>query len=118
MPSRSGPVTSRHSLIGAAARYDAELRPLVINHDRRLASEIDQLCRDMFGADLASHPRFSETVGPLAHTMRGAALVADLRRSRRPRLVPERHRPTCLALVAAMDDGAACRRLIPASGPG
>ena len=81
-----------------AARHDAELRPLVIDHDRRLASEISLLCRDMFGPELSSHPRFAETVGLLTHAMRGAALVADLHPKRRPKLVPVLHRLTCLAL--------------------
>src|SRR5262245_30548426 len=31
-----------------AARHDAELRPLVVEHDRRLAREISLLCRVLF----------------------------------------------------------------------
>ena len=81
-----------------AARHDAELRPLVVTHDRRLASEISLLCDDMFGPDLASHPRFAETIALLTHAMRGAALVADLHPKHRPQLVPDLHRLTCLAL--------------------
>jgi AcrR family transcriptional regulator len=81
-----------------AARHDAELRPLVVQHDRRLATEIAQLCRDMFGRELAEHPRYGETIELLTHGMRGAALVVDLHPKRRPQLVPEWHRQTCLAL--------------------
>lgn len=93
-------------VLWVAACHDADLRPLVIDHDRRLASEIGQLCRDTFGADLASHPRFSETVELLTpHDAR--RLVADLHPRRRPKLVPELHRQTCLALEATTDDGAA-----------
>ena len=43
----------------------------------------------------------------LAHTMRRAALVADLRRRRRQRLVLELRRQSRLALEATTDDGAA-----------
>jgi AcrR family transcriptional regulator len=81
-----------------AARHDAELRPLVVAHDRRLATEISQLCRDLFGPDLASHPHFADTIRLLTQCMRGAALVVDLHPKRRPQLVPEWHRQTCLAL--------------------
>ncbi len=88
-----------------AARHDAELRPLVVAHDRRLATEIAQLCRDMFGPDLASHPAFAATVRMLTQCMRGAALVVDLHPKTRPQLVPEWHRQTCLALgVTPADD--------------
>src|SRR5262245_1586133 len=77
-----------------AARHDAELRPLVVAHDRRLATEIAQLCRDMFGPDLAAHPHFADAVRLLTQCMRGAALVVDLHPKRRPQLVPEWHRQT------------------------
>jgi AcrR family transcriptional regulator len=81
-----------------AARHDAELRRLVVEHDRRLGTEIAGLCRDMFGSQLAAHPRFTEAIDLLTHGMRGAALVVDLHPKRRPHLVPEWHRQTCLAL--------------------
>lgn len=81
-----------------AARHDAELCALVIQHDRRLGTEIAALCHDLFGARLAGHPRFDETIDLLTHGMRGAALVVDLHPRRRPHLVPEWHRQTCLAL--------------------
>ncbi len=61
-----------------AARHDRELRPLVVAHDRKLGGEIMQLCRDMFGPELARHPRFVETIDLLTHGMRGAGLVAEL----------------------------------------
>ena len=81
-----------------AARHDAELRPLVVAHDRRLATEISQLCRDMFGRDLAAHAHFDDATRLLTQCMRGAALVVDLHPKSRPQLVPEWHRQTCLAL--------------------
>jgi AcrR family transcriptional regulator len=81
-----------------AARHDSELRPLVVDHDRRLGTEIAALCGDMFGPDLSSHPRFGEMIELLTHGMRGAALVVDLHRGRRAHLVAEWHRQTCLAL--------------------
>ncbi len=86
-----------------AARHDAELRPLVIEHDRRLGTEISELCRDMFGPDLASHPHFADAVRLLTQCMRGAALVVDLHPTSRPQLVPEWHRQTCLALGVSAD---------------
>jgi len=86
-----------------AARHDAELRPLVVEHDRRLATEVSHLCRDMFGPDLAAHPRFPEAIGLLTQCMRGAALVVDLHPKRRPLLVPVWHRQICLALEIAVD---------------
>src|SRR5262245_51679035 len=85
-----------------AARHDAELRPLVVQHDRRLGTEIAGLCRDMFGPHLAAHPRFAEAIDLLTHGMRGAALVVDLHPKRRPQLVPEWHRQTCLTLDVAI----------------
>jgi AcrR family transcriptional regulator len=85
-----------------AARHDAELRPLVVQHDRRLGSEIAGLCRDMFGPELAAHPRFAEAIDLLTHGMRGAALIVDLHPKRRPQLVPEWHRQTCLTLEVAI----------------
>jgi hypothetical protein len=39
----------------------------------------------------------------LTHGMRGAALVADLHPKRRPRLIPELHHQTCLALDVATE---------------
>jgi AcrR family transcriptional regulator len=81
-----------------AARRDADLRPLVIEHDRQLAADIQTLCRDLFGSDLASHPRFEETVDLLVQGMRGAGLVAELHPKRGHLLVREWHRQTCHAL--------------------
>ena len=89
-----------------AARHDAELRPLVVAHDRKLAAEIAQLCRDMFGPELAAHPRFGETIDVLTHGMRGAGLVAELHPRRGAQLVREWHHQTCLALDVAVDDEA------------
>src|SRR6185503_3189395 len=86
-----------------AARRDTELRPLVIEHDRNLAAEITRLCQDMFGPDLAAHPRFAETIDLLTHGMRGAALVAELHPKRSPQLVREWQHQTCLALDVATD---------------
>ena len=48
-------------------------------------------------------PRFAEAIGLLTQCMRGAALVVDLHPKRRPQLVPEWHRQTCLALEVAVD---------------
>jgi AcrR family transcriptional regulator len=90
-----------------AARHDAELRPLVVEHDRRLGAEITALCRDMFGPQLAAHPRFPQAIELLTHAMRGAALVVDLHPKRRPHLVPEWHRQTCLALDVAVGGSSA-----------
>jgi AcrR family transcriptional regulator len=87
-----------------AARYDPELRPLVIDHDRTLGAEIARLCRDMFGPDLAAHPRFAETIDVLTHGMRGAALIAELHPIHGPQLVREWRNHTCLALDVATDD--------------
>jgi AcrR family transcriptional regulator len=86
-----------------AARYDPELRPLVIDHDRALGLEIAQLCRDMFGPDLAAHPRFAETIDLLTHGMRGAALVAELHPTHGPQLVREWRHQTCLALDVPLE---------------
>ena len=63
------------------ARRDSDLRPLVTNHDRQLGVEIHQVCRDMFGPELAAHPRFEETFNRLVQGMRGAGLVVELTRS-------------------------------------
>ena len=84
-----------------AARHDAELRPFVVAHDRRLGAEIFELCRDMFGPELSQHPRFAEAIELLTHGMRGAALVVDLHPNSRPHLVPEWHRQMCLSLDIA-----------------
>jgi AcrR family transcriptional regulator len=81
-----------------AARRDADLRPLVIEHDRQLGADILTLCRDMFGPDLASHPRFEETVDLLVQGMRGAGIVAELHPKRGQLFVREWHRQTCHAL--------------------
>jgi len=81
-----------------AARHDPELRPLVIDHDRVLGAEIPDLCRDMFGPELAAHPRYPEAIDLLVHGMRGAGLVAELHPTRGARFVREWHRQTCLAL--------------------
>ena len=86
-----------------AARYDPELRPLVIDHDRELGTEIARLCRDLFGPDLAAHPRFTETIDVLKHGMRGAALVAELHPTHGPKLVREWRHQTCLALDISME---------------
>ena len=73
----------------------------MIEHDRQLAGEIARLCRDMFGPDVAAHPRFAETVDLLTHGMRGAGLVAELHPTRGPTLVQEWWHQTCLALDIA-----------------
>ena len=86
-----------------AARHDAELRPLVVAHDRRLGAEIVELCHDMFGPELSSHPRFTEAIGLLTHGMRGAALVVDLHPNHRQHLVAEWHRQICLTLDVPID---------------
>ena len=86
-----------------AARHDAELRPLVVAHDRRLGAEIVELCHDMFGPELSSHPRFTEAIGLLTHGMRGAALVVDLHPNHRRHLVAEWHRQICLTLDVPID---------------
>jgi AcrR family transcriptional regulator len=99
------------SLFGAelelwiAARRDPDLRPLVVDHDRQLAAEIQRLCRDMFGPDLAAHPRFDETIDLLVQGMRGAGLVAELHPRRGRQLVREWQRQTCHALDVRMDQG-------------
>jgi AcrR family transcriptional regulator len=81
-----------------AARRDADLRPLVVDHDRQLGAEIHGLCRDMFGPDLAAHPRFKETIDLLVQGMRGAGLVAELHPKQGPQLVREWQAQTCHAL--------------------
>jgi AcrR family transcriptional regulator len=86
-----------------AARHDAELRPLVVEHDRKLGAEIARLCKDMFGPDLSAHPRFAETIDLLTHAMRGAAPVAELHPKRGAQLVGEWHHQVCLALDVALD---------------
>jgi AcrR family transcriptional regulator len=85
-----------------AARHDAEVRPLVIEHDRQLGAEILRLCRDMFGPHLSAHPRFEETVHVLVDGMRGAGLVAELHPTRGSRLVREWQHQTCIALGVPM----------------
>ena len=84
-----------------AARHDAELRPLVVEHDRRLGTEILGLCRDMFGPDLAAHPRFAETIDLLVQGMRGAGLVADLHPKHGPQLVREWQRRPAMPSTCA-----------------
>ncbi len=86
-----------------AARHDAELRPLVVDHDRQLAAEILRLCRDMFGSELAAHPKFTETIHLLVYGMRGAGLVADLHPAAGSRLVGEWQHQICDALDVPMD---------------
>jgi len=86
-----------------AARHDPNLRPLVIDHDRQLAAEIRRLCGDMFGPDLAAHPRFGEAVDLLVQGMRGAGLVAELHPKRAPQLVGAWQRQTCRALDLPTD---------------
>ncbi len=81
-----------------AARRDGDLRPLVVDHDRQLGAEIQRLCRDMFGPDLAAHPRFDETIDLLVQGMRGAGLVAELHPKQGPQLVREWQRQTCQVL--------------------
>jgi hypothetical protein len=96
--------------IGTAARLGGCADPAqtggLLGDVAQLAAEIAQLCRDMFGPDLASHSQFAATVGLLTQCMRGAALVADLHPKRRPQVVPEWHRQTCLALGVAIHTGA------------
>lgn len=88
-----------------AARHDPELRPLVVDHDRVLGAEIRRLCEDMFGPDLAAHPRFPETIDLLVHGMRGAGLVAELHPKRGAMFVREWQRQTCRALdIATVPD--------------
>ncbi len=86
-----------------AARHDPELRELIVGHDRDLGAEIARLCQDLFGAELASHPRFLETVEILKQAMRGAALIADLHPAHGPQLVHQWRRLACLELDVAID---------------
>lgn len=85
-----------------AARHDPELRALVIDHDRQLGTEIAGLCRDLFGPDLAAHPRFTDTIELLKHGMRGAALIAELHPRHGAQLVRQWRQQTCLALDIAI----------------
>jgi AcrR family transcriptional regulator len=86
-----------------AARRDADLRPLVVEHDRQLGAEIQRLCRDMFGPDLVAHSRYEETIDLLVQGMRGAGLLAELHPKRGAQLVREWQRQTCHALDVAME---------------
>ena len=86
------------SSCGSRPRRDADLRPLVVEHDRQLGAAIQALCRDMFGPDLAAHPRFVETIDLLVQGMRGAGLVAELHPKQGPQLVREWQAQTCHAL--------------------
>jgi hypothetical protein len=86
-----------------AARRDPNLRPLVVDHDRQLAADIQRLCGDMFGPDLAAHPRFPETIDLLVQSMRGAGLVAELHPKGGLHFVRGWQRQTCLALDVPED---------------
>ena len=86
-----------------AARYDPELRTLIIDHDRELGTEIAGLCRDLFGPELTSHPRFLETIEILEQAMRGAALIAELHPTHGPQLVRQWRRLACLELDVPID---------------
>ncbi len=50
----------------------------MVEHDRLLAAEIQRLCRDMFGPELAAHPHYPDAIALLVQGMRGAGLVAEL----------------------------------------
>jgi len=65
-----------------AARSDADLRDTLLPQERLLGKEIEELAADLFGAKLASHPKFRSTTSVLIDSMRGAATRSALRADR------------------------------------
>jgi AcrR family transcriptional regulator len=61
-----------------AARVDDELKRILVPHESRLVQIVHELCRDLFGEELAEHPRFRPLMDALLNSMRGAALTAWL----------------------------------------
>lgn len=61
----------------SSARTDADLRAVLIPHERRLGEEIRKLCREVF-REVASHPRFTSLCDAILQSMRGAAMTQGL----------------------------------------
>lgn len=62
-----------------AARTDPDLRRLVAQEERRAGHDLARVVDDLFGPELAGHPRFRSTAGLTVQVLRGLALTDVLR---------------------------------------
>ena len=61
-----------------AARTDPELRAALLPHERRLGAQLRRLAIDVFGEDVARHPRAEALYQVLLTSMRGQAMTYAL----------------------------------------
>ncbi len=75
----TGPLFTATLELWAAARTDRELWPAVYDWERSLRHDLTAVMEEVFGAEVAARPPFSEAVEMTLQFMRGAALTSILR---------------------------------------
>jgi AcrR family transcriptional regulator len=73
-----GPLFVAAMELWTAARTDPELRAALLPHERRLGAELRALAVEVFGEDVARHPRAEALYQVLLTSMRGQALALFL----------------------------------------
>jgi AcrR family transcriptional regulator len=73
--SHRGPLFQAALELWVAARTDAELRHRLTPVETKLATSIYELCRELFGAEVASDPKFGLRLSMALTTMQGLTLI-------------------------------------------
>lgn len=73
-----GPLFVAAMELWTAARTDPELRAALLPHERRLGAQLRRLAIEVFGEDVARHPRAEALYQVLLTSMRGQAMTYAL----------------------------------------
>jgi AcrR family transcriptional regulator len=73
-----GPLFVAAMELWTAARTDAELRAALLPHERRLGAQLRRLAVEVFGREVARHPRAEALYQVLLTSMRGQAMTYAL----------------------------------------
>ena len=76
-----GPLYAAALELWVAARNDADLRSALVPQERMIGRAIRGFSAELFGSELATHPRFVPTLEIVMDAMRGAAARAPVRTS-------------------------------------
>jgi AcrR family transcriptional regulator len=73
-----GPLFVASMELWTAARTDPELRAALLPHERRLGAQLRELSAEVFGEQVARHPRSEAVYQALLTSMRGQAMTSFL----------------------------------------